>query len=98
MAPLHFLKLIKLGEKNKPEKLTALRTGEGQEVTISLFLSFSLFLFFFLGLHSWQMDVPRLGVELELQLPAYTTATVKQDPSHICDLHHNSWKHRSLTH
>ena len=47
MAPLHFLKLIKLGEKNKPEKLTALRTGEGQEVTISLFLSFSLFLFFF---------------------------------------------------
>ena len=33
------------------------------------------------------MDVPRLGVQLELQLPAYTTAT--PDPSHICDLHHS---------
>ena len=26
------------------------------------------------------MEVPRLGVELELQLPAYTTATAMQDP------------------
>ena len=29
------------------------------------------------------MDVPRLGVKLELQLPAYTTATVTRIPSHI---------------
>jgi len=29
----------------------------------------------FLGLHPWHTAVPRLGVELELQLPAYTTAT-----------------------
>jgi len=28
------------------------------------------------------MEVPRLGVKSELQLPAYTTAT-KQDPSHV---------------
>ena len=34
------------------------------------------------------MAVPRLGVESELQLPAYTPAT--QDPSRICDLHHSS--------
>ena len=34
------------------------------------------------------MAIPRLGVELELQLPAYATAM--RDPSHICDLHHNS--------
>ncbi len=26
------------------------------------------------------IEVPRLGVELELQLPAYTTATVMRDP------------------
>ena len=26
----------------------------------------------FLGLHPWHMGVPRLGSELELQLPAYT--------------------------
>ena len=36
------------------------------------------------------MKVPRLGVESELQLPAYATATAMQDPSSICDLHHSS--------
>ena len=33
------------------------------------------FLFFFLGLHLGHMEFPRLGVELELQLQAYDTAT-----------------------
>ena len=36
------------------------------------------------------MGVPRLGVELELQLPAYTTATAMLDLSYVCDLHHSS--------
>ena len=39
------------------------------------------------------MEVPRLGVESELQLLlAYTTATAMWDPSHslVCDLHHSS--------
>ena len=36
------------------------------------------------------MDIPRLGVELELQLLAYATATATRDPSYICDLHHSS--------
>ena len=36
------------------------------------------------------MEVPRLGVELELQLLAYTTATATLDLSHACDLHHSS--------
>ena len=36
------------------------------------------------------MEVPRLGVELEQQLLAYTTVTTKRDPSHVCDLHHSS--------
>ena len=35
------------------------------------------------------MEGPRLGVELELQLQAYTTAMATPDPSHICDLHHS---------
>ena len=35
----------------------------------------SFFPFCFLGPHLWHMEVPRLGVEWELQLPAYTTAT-----------------------
>ena len=42
------------------------------------------------------MEVPRLKVELELRLPAYTTATAMQDLSHICDLHHSSWQHQIL--
>ena len=48
------------------------------------------FLFIFLGLYSRYMEVPRLWVELELQLLAYTTATAKPDPSRICHLHHSS--------
>ena len=32
------------------------------------------------------MEVPRLGVALELQLPAYSTATATPDPSRVCDI------------
>ena len=42
------------------------------------------------------MEVPRLGVESELQLPAYATAIVMQDQSRIFELHHSSWQHRIL--
>ena len=45
--------------------------------------------FFFLGLHLQHMKVPRLGVELELQLPAYARATVTPDLSHTCNLHNS---------
>ena len=43
-----------------------------------------LFFFFFLGPHPWLLEIPRLGVKSELQLPAYTTAIATQDPSHVC--------------
>ena len=36
------------------------------------------------------MEVPRRGVESELQLPAYVTATATWDPSRLCNLHHGS--------
>ena len=36
------------------------------------------------------MEVLRLEVKLELQLPAYPIAM--PDPSHVCNLHHSSWK------
>ena len=49
-----------------------------------------LLLFFFLGLYLRHMDVLRLGVRMELQLPAYATATAMPDPSHICDPHRSS--------
>ena len=40
----------------------------------------------FLPPHLQHMEIPRLGVGLELQLPAYTTATATPDLNHICDL------------
>ena len=51
-----------------------------------------MYLFCFLGLHSEHIEVPRLGVQLELQLPAYSTATAVPDPSCVYDLHHISWQ------
>ena len=57
------------------------------------------FLVFFLNLLRatlQHMEVPRLGVELELWLLGYTTATATLDPSGICDLYHSSWHHRIL--
>ena len=48
---------------------------------------FCLFCFFvFVGLHPRYVEVPRLGVKSELQLPA----TAIWDLSHVCDLHHSS--------
>ena len=51
--------------------------------------TFILF-FVFLGLHLQHMEVPRLGIELELQPPAYTTATATRNLSHVCCLYHSS--------
>ena len=45
-----------------------------------------LLTFVFLGLHLQHMEFPTLGVESELQLLAYSTATAMPDPSLICDL------------
>ena len=41
------------------------------------------------------MEVPRLRVKWELQLPAYTTATATAalDLCHICDLYHSLQQH-----
>ena len=49
------------------------------------------FLVFFRA-DSWHMQVPRLGIESELQLPATATATATAtwDLSCVCDLHHSS--------
>ena len=53
-------------------------------------------IFVFLGPHLRHMEVPRLGVQSELQLPAYATATATPDPSHVYNLHHSSWQRRIL--
>ena len=36
------------------------------------------------------MEVPRIGVESEMQLPTCTTAAAMPDSSHICDLYRSS--------
>ena len=59
-------------------------------------ISVFFFLFVFLGPNPWHMKVPRLGVQLELKLLAYTTATAMPDPSYICNLHQSSWQHQIL--
>ena len=47
---------------------------------------------YYVGPNLLHMEIPRLGVELELPLPAYTIATA------MWDLHHSLWQLRSLTH
>ena len=69
---------------------------------LSFFLKFfkKLFTYFnclylfiaFLGPHPH----PRLGIESELPLLGYTTATATWDPSRVCDLHRSSWQCRIL--
>ena len=45
---------------------------------------------FSLGPHLWCMEVPKVGVKWELQLPAYATATARSEPRLICDLYLSS--------
>ena len=59
-----------------------------------LFLSFLLVMAAFMA-----YEVPGLGVESELELLAYATATATKDPSCICNLHCSTHGNaRSLTH
>ena len=54
-----------------------------------LFIYSFIFVFLpFLGPLPWHMEVSRLGVKSELQLPAYATA--KPDLSCVCDPRHSS--------
>ena len=73
----------------------------GQTVSVhkldNCFFTFFFFLSFcLLELHLWHMEVLRLGVKAELQLPTYTTATAMPDLSCICNLYHGSQQHRIL--
>ena len=49
-----------------------------------------LFYFFLFRAEPGHMEVPRQGVKLELQLPAYTTATATPNLRLVCTLHHSS--------
>ena len=47
-------------------------------------------------LHPQHMEVPRVGVELELYPLACATDTASTDLSCVCDLHHSSWPRQIL--
>ena len=54
---------------------------------LSYFILFYFILFYFilfLEPHRRHMEIPRLGVKSELELPAYTTATAMWGRSHVC--------------
>ena len=48
------------------------------------------------GVYPQHMEVPRLEVKSELQLPACATASATTDPSYVYDLHHSSQQHQIL--
>ena len=50
----------------------------------------------FLGPHPQHVEVLRLGVESELQLPACATTAAMQYLSHVCNVHHSSQQCRIL--
>ena len=49
---------------------------------LHLFVYLFIYLFFFLGPQMRPMEVPRLGVELDLQLLVSATASATPDPNH----------------
>ena len=75
-----------------------------KEYTFSfpLILRMNDFFFFWsfvlLGPHPRHMEVPRLGVQSELQLPVYTTATATWDLNCVWDPHHSLGQCRILNH
>ena len=52
-------------------------------------LCLQVIFFFFFQTHSWHVEIPRLGVQSELQLLVYATTTATQDLSHVYYLHHS---------
>ena len=87
LYPLLFFSVLDPGAINPHLKSLAL--CESFLFFVFCFLFFFFVFLPFLGLLPWHMEVPRPGVQLELQLPAIATATATQDPSRIYDLHHS---------
>ena len=75
--------------------LFSAKVFQRQFLFIYLFI-FSFLSFCLLGPHPKHMEVPRLGVESELQSPAYGRATATWDLSCVCDLHHSSRQRQIL--
>ena len=70
------------------------KNGERKRIEIDSIIC--LFVCLFLGPHLQHVEIPGLGVESELQMPAYTSATATQDPSRICNLCCSLGQHQIL--
>ena len=67
------------------------QTGElksAQQLTSASCFEGFIFYFYFYCFRASSVEVPRLGVESELQKLASTTATATPDPSRVCKLQH----------
>ena len=82
----------KVKKEYSQQKLNETFTNKDTLFFIFIFLSFCLFQ----GHSPRHMEVPRLGVKLELQPLAYARATAMWDPGHVCNLHHSSQQHQIL--
>ena len=78
-------------DEPKVEKNVHLVSKLSYRINITSSLKIFFFIFVFLGPYLRHMEVSRLGVELELQLPAYTTDTAAPVLNSVCNLHHSSW-------
>ena len=85
---------LHLNKSESPKRIYAIILMFVKLFVTLVFMIFNMIFFFFWSffLYLQHMEVASLGVELELQLPAYTTATAMRDPSHTCDLHHSLWQ------
>ena len=70
--------------------------GDGDMRSAMGNLDQSFFFFFSLGLPLQYLEIPRLGVESELRLPAYATVTTPPDLSLVCSLWHSSRQRQIL--
>ena len=66
--------------------------------SLQFYLCIYFYLFVFLGQHLRHMEIPRQGVELELQLLACTTATATSDLRRVFDPYQAHGNAGSLTH
>ena len=75
--------------------------GPGLELWVQIIIAFVVlyhsffFLFCCFKATPTALEVPRLGMN-QLQLLAYARATETWDPSHVCNLHHNSQQFQIL--
>ena len=78
---------IIVGDFNTPhtstDRSSRQKINKATEILSVIIEELDFFFFSFLQPHLWHMEIPSLGVKLELELQAYTTATATPDLSHI---------------